>query len=127
MRPLIFLTDLPWWTGLPIFLIGTGAVLLFYPLGIIIALFGAWTFYKLMEPSDWKEPGVIMAGSVGQPREEHDRRAAWVLWEPDIRRIQLMRTDYSRITAAKEIIMAGLPLESALRILTQQEYATLIQ
>lgn len=73
------------------------------------------------------EPCVIMAGSVGQPREEHDRRAAWVLWEPEIRRIQLMRTDYSRITAAKEIIMAGLPLESALRILTQQEYATLVQ
>ncbi len=73
------------------------------------------------------EPFVIMAGSVGQPREEHDRRAAWVLWEPEIRRIELMRTDYSRITAAKEIIMAGLPLESALRILTQQEYATLIQ
>lgn len=73
------------------------------------------------------EPCVIMAGSVGQPREEHDRRAAWVLWEPEIRRIELMRTDYSRITAAKEIIMAGLPLESALRILTQQEYATLVQ
>ena len=28
MRPLKFLTDLPWWTGLPIFLIGTAAVLL---------------------------------------------------------------------------------------------------
>ncbi len=73
------------------------------------------------------EPCVIMAGSVGQPREEHDRRAAWVLWEPDIRRIQLMRTDYSRITAAQQVIMSGLPLESALRILTKQEYATLIR
>ena len=62
MRPLKFLTDLPWSTGLPIFLIGTGAVLLFYPLGIIIALFGAWTFYKLMEPSDWKEPGCAIIG-----------------------------------------------------------------
>ena len=68
-----------------------------------------------------------MAGSVGQPREEHYRRAAWVLWEPDIRRIQLMRTDYSRITAAQQVIMSGLPLESALRILTKQEYATLIR
>ena len=62
MRPLKFLTDLPWWTGLPIVLVGTAAVLLFYPLGIIIALFGAWTFYKLMEPSDWKEPGFVIIG-----------------------------------------------------------------
>ena len=62
MRPLKFLTDLPWWTGLPIYLVGTAAVLLFYPLGIIIALFGAWTFYKLMEPSDWKEPGFVIIG-----------------------------------------------------------------
>jgi hypothetical protein len=38
-----------------------------------------------------------------------------------------MRTDYSRITAAQQVIMSGLPLESALRILTKQEYATLIR
>lgn len=62
MRPLKFLTDLPWWSGLPIFLAGTAATVLFYPLGIIVALFGAWTFYKLMEPSDWKEPGFALIG-----------------------------------------------------------------
>lgn len=62
MRPLKFLTDLPWWSGLPIFLVGTAAVLLVYPLGIIVALFGAWTFYKLMSPSDWKEPGFALIG-----------------------------------------------------------------
>jgi hypothetical protein len=62
MRPLKFLADLPWWAGLPIFLIGTAAVLLFYPLGIIVALFGAWTFYKLMEPDDYKLPGFALIG-----------------------------------------------------------------
>jgi hypothetical protein len=62
MRPLKFLTDLPWWTGLPIFLVGTAAVLFFYPLGIIVALFGAWTFYKLMEPDDYKLPGFDLIG-----------------------------------------------------------------
>ncbi len=49
MRPIKFLTDLPWWTGLPIFLTGTAAVLLFYPLGIIVALFGAWEGYRLYQ------------------------------------------------------------------------------
>lgn len=62
MRILRFLTDLPWWASLPIFLIGTGAVVLFYPLGILIALFGAWTFYKLMQPSEFKEPGFALVG-----------------------------------------------------------------
>lgn len=62
MRPLKFLTDLPWWSGLPIFLVGTAAVLLVYPLGLIVALFGAWRFYKLMAPSDWKEPGFALIG-----------------------------------------------------------------
>lgn len=62
MRPIQFLSDLPWWTGLPIFLVGTAAVLLFYPLGLLIALFGAWTFYKLMEPDDFKEPGFALVG-----------------------------------------------------------------
>jgi hypothetical protein len=62
MRPLKFLADLPWWTGLPIYLVGTAAVLLFYPLGIIVALFGAWTFYKLMEPDDYKLPGFALIG-----------------------------------------------------------------
>lgn len=32
------------------------------PAGILIALFGAWTFYKLMSPEDFKEPGFALVG-----------------------------------------------------------------
>ena len=62
MRPLKFLADLPWWTGLPIFLIGTAIVVFLYPLGIVVALFGAWTFFKLTEPDTFKEPGFALVG-----------------------------------------------------------------
>jgi hypothetical protein len=62
MRPIKFFFDLPWWTGLPIFLLGTSAVLWFYPIGIIIALFGAWTFFKLMKPADLDGPGFAIVG-----------------------------------------------------------------
>lgn len=62
MRPIKFFFDLPWWTGLPIFLLGTGAVLWFYPVGIIIALFGAWTFFKLMQPAELNGPVFAIVG-----------------------------------------------------------------
>lgn len=73
------------------------------------------------------QPCVVMAGSVGQPRHETDKRAAWVLWEPEARRVQLMKTDYNRLQSAKAMAMAmaGLPAESALRILTAQEHSAL--
>lgn len=71
------------------------------------------------------QPCVVMAGSVGQPRHETDKRAAWVLWEPDARRVHLMKTDYNRLEAAKAIALAKLPVKSAMRILNAEELATL--
>jgi hypothetical protein len=62
MRSITFLFDLPWWTGLPIFLLGSGCVVWFYPLGILIALFGAWTFFKLMQPAELNGPAFAIIG-----------------------------------------------------------------
>jgi hypothetical protein len=62
MRPFQFLFDLPWWTGLPIFLAGTALVTHAYPIGVTVALFGIWTFYKLMEPESFKDPYFAMVG-----------------------------------------------------------------
>jgi hypothetical protein len=66
-----------------------------------------------------------MAGSVGRPRDETDKRAAWVLWEPEGRRVQLMKTDYNRLEAANAIALANLPAESAIGILTSHELVAL--
>jgi protein-tyrosine phosphatase/predicted phosphodiesterase len=66
---------------------------------------------------------AITVGAVGQPRHETDRRAAWVLWDPEEGVVEFRKTDYDRLEAAKDIIKAGLPLESALRLLTDQEAA----
>lgn len=62
MRPFKFLFDLPWWTGLPIFLWGTAIVVHWYAIGLVVALFGAWTFSKLMPSSDFKEIGCAIIG-----------------------------------------------------------------
>ena len=61
-RPFVFLMDLPWWTGLPIFLAGTAVVVHWYAIGVIVALFGAWTFAKLTQPSEFKEIGFAIIG-----------------------------------------------------------------
>ena len=61
-RPFVFLMDLPWWTGLPIFLAGTALVVHWYAIGVIVALFGAWTFAKLTQPSEFKEIGFAITG-----------------------------------------------------------------
>jgi hypothetical protein len=50
MRILRFFLDLPWWAGLPVFLAGTAIVVHWYAIGLMIALFGAWTFSKLLPP-----------------------------------------------------------------------------
>lgn len=71
------------------------------------------------------EDCVVMVGSVGQPRDENDKRAAWAIWEPEERRVHLMKTDYNRISAAQQIVEANLPLESALRILNADELSLL--
>lgn len=74
-------------------------------------------------PAD--QPCVIMVGSVGQPRAEDDRRACWVLWDPDTRRVDLRKTEYPRLQAAQDVAKAGLPAESALRLLSPEEFAVL--
>ncbi len=68
---------------------------------------------------------AVTVGAVGQPRHPTDRRACWVLWDPDERVAEFRKTDYSRIRAAQDIVKAGLPMESAGRLLTDAEMAVL--
>lgn len=68
---------------------------------------------------------AVTVGSVGQSRHETDRSATWVIWEPDNRIVEFRRTEYDRFRAVKDIIDAGLPLESALRLLKDEELALL--
>ena len=85
------------------------------------------------ESLDWLDethvripPGLACAvtvGAVGQPRHESDLRAAWVMWDSDKNVVEFRKTDYHRLQAAKDIAAAGLPLESALRLLTDDEAA----
>ncbi|WP_193211156.1 metallophosphoesterase family protein [Luteolibacter marinus] len=75
-------------------------------------------------------PGVACAvtvGAVGQPRHPTDRRAGWVLWDPEEGVVEFRRTDYDRLQAAHDILDAGLPLESGLRLLTESELAVLLR
>lgn len=67
----------------------------------------------------------VTIGAVGQPRHKTDRRAAWVLWDPDQQVVEFRKTDYDRLQAAHDILNAGLPLESAMRLLTDEELALL--
>lgn len=62
MRPLRYLLDLPWWAGLLIFLVGNGFTPQFYAVGMPVALFGAWTFSKLMRYDDHGEIGFAIVG-----------------------------------------------------------------
>lgn len=59
---------------------------------------------------------AITVGSVGQSRDKNDWRATWVLWDPDERTVEFRRTEYDNKLAAKQIIDAGLPEKSALRL-----------
>lgn len=70
-------------------------------------------------------PCAVMVGSVGQPRHPVDRRAAWVLWDPETRVVEFRKTEYDRFRAAQDIAKAGLPLESAMCLLTDAETALL--
>jgi predicted phosphodiesterase len=72
-------------------------------------------------------PCVVMVGSVGQPRHETDLRASWVLWQPEERLIEMRKTEYNRQQAAQDIVEAGLPLESAFMLLTDEEAALLVK
>lgn len=66
-------------------------------------------------------PCVVMAGSVGQNRDENDRRACWTLWDPETRTVEFRKVEYDRIRAAKEIVATGLPMGAAWRLLTPEE------
>jgi len=59
---------------------------------------------------------AVMTGSVGQPRDG-DLRAAWVLWDSDLRIVEFRRTPYPAIEAAMDILTCGLPEHSAHRLL----------
>lgn len=75
-------------------------------------------------------PGVACAvtvGAVGQPRHPTDRRAGWALWNPVESVVEFRRTGYDRLQAAHDILDAGLPLESGLRLLTETELALLFR
>ena len=62
MRTLRFLTAPPWWTGRPSYFVGAAIVVQWYAISVIVALFGAWTFSKLMPSSDYKELACAVIG-----------------------------------------------------------------
>lgn len=66
---------------------------------------------------------AVTVGSCGQSRTPGDLRACWVLWKPAERMVEFKRTEYSRLHAAQDIAKAGLPLESAARLLNDAECA----
>jgi predicted phosphodiesterase len=70
---------------------------------------------------DADEPCAVTVGSVGQPREEDNRKASWALWDPEHRIVEFRRTDYDRLKAARAIVDAGLPLDAAIRLLEPEE------
>jgi predicted phosphodiesterase len=70
---------------------------------------------------------AVTVGSVGQPRHETDRRACWVLWDSATRVVEFRRTEFNRIEAAQQIAKAGLPMDAALRLLTDPERAFLVR
>ena len=65
--------------------------------------------------------GVVMVGAVGQPKDPTDRRACWVLWDPDERLVEFRKTEYDRLQTARNIVTAGLPVESVEKLLTDDE------
>ena len=63
MRYFRYIFDLPWWFGLPIFLGGNLLIpmgLYGYISGLIVCLFGSWTFSKLLKPDDYTEAGYAI-------------------------------------------------------------------
>lgn len=70
---------------------------------------------------------AVTAGSVGRPRHETERRATWVLWDSENNVVEFRKTGYNRLQAAHDIMTAGLPLESALALLTAEEVAELFR
>lgn len=60
MRILRAISDLPWWTGLPIFLIGNFIITIpyiGYVIGLTVCMFGCWVFSKLLKPDEYADSG----------------------------------------------------------------------
>ena len=60
---------------------------------------------------------AVTVGSLGQTRQGSDERATWVIWDPEERIVEFHRSYYPHLQAAREIMEAGLPMESAMRLL----------
>lgn len=68
---------------------------------------------------------AVTVGSVGQPRDPMDRRAEWVLWDPSDGVVEFRKTEYDRKSAADAIARKGLPMESAMRLLSDRDVESL--
>lgn len=69
---------------------------------------------------------AITCGSVGQPRQAGDPRATWVLWDPVERMVEFRRTAYPALQTAQQILDAGLPAMSAMRLVSESDAANLV-
>ena len=69
---------------------------------------------------------AVVVGSVGQPRGSDDMRASWTLWDPEERVVEFRRTEYPAMEAALNILEAGLPAHSALRLLDEEQRKDLL-
>jgi diadenosine tetraphosphatase ApaH/serine/threonine PP2A family protein phosphatase len=69
---------------------------------------------RIQIPSDGR--CALTVGSVGQPRDG-DTNASWVIWDSDALIVELKRTPYPQIEAARAILETGLPAHSARRLL----------
>jgi diadenosine tetraphosphatase ApaH/serine/threonine PP2A family protein phosphatase len=58
---------------------------------------------------------LINPGSVGQPRDG-DPRAAYAVYDPEVRLVTLFRTEYDIAGAQRKILNAGLPEMLAARL-----------
>ena len=58
----------------------------------------------------------VNPGSVGQPRDG-DARAAFAIYDTDLRDVELIRVEYDKKTTAEKISQAGLPMFLAERLM----------
>jgi hypothetical protein len=65
MRPIKYITDLPWWVGLLIFVIGNLILplgLFGYIIGLVLCLFGCFTLAPLLPPDPDASPSRMPLG-----------------------------------------------------------------
>lgn len=62
---------------------------------------------------------VVGVGSVGWPLYGADLRAAWVIWDFEKRVVERRKTSYDYSRAGRMMLDAGLPMESAIRLLAE--------